>query len=62
MHLIHVFLPLYDNDAQALPKSVFNEVRADFVENRLRQCLRVVVIQRQKNMDQMHGGVPGKQH
>ena len=31
MHLIHVFLPLYDNDAQALPKSVFTEVRDELI-------------------------------
>lgn len=27
MHLIHLFLPLYDNDQQAMPKSLFAEVR-----------------------------------
>ena len=27
MHVIHLFLPLYDNDQQPLPKSLFSEVR-----------------------------------
>ena len=27
MHLIQLFLPLYDNDQQPLPKSLFSEVR-----------------------------------
>lgn len=27
MHLIQLLLPLYDNDGQALPKSLFGEVR-----------------------------------
>ena len=27
MYLIHLFLPLYDNDQQPLPKSLFSEVR-----------------------------------
>lgn len=31
MHLIHLFLPLYDNDQQALPKSLFAEVRDELV-------------------------------
>lgn len=32
MHLIHLFLPLYDNDHQALPKSLFAEVRDELID------------------------------
>ncbi|TWI55552.1 hypothetical protein IQ22_01478 [Pseudomonas duriflava] len=32
MHLIQLFLPLYDNKHQALPGSLFNEVRQELVE------------------------------
>jgi len=31
MQLIHVFLPLYDNDQQALPKALFAEVRDELI-------------------------------
>ncbi|WP_407290810.1 hypothetical protein [Stutzerimonas zhaodongensis] len=31
MHLINLFLPLYDNDQRALPKALFAEVRDELV-------------------------------
>lgn len=32
MHLIQLFLPLYDNDGQALPKSLFADVRDELIQ------------------------------
>lgn len=32
MHLIQLLLPLYDNDGQALPKSLFAEVRVELTQ------------------------------
>lgn len=32
MYLIDLLLPLYDNDRQALPSALFNEVRKELVE------------------------------
>ncbi|MBA1279615.1 MULTISPECIES: hypothetical protein [Pseudomonadaceae] len=32
MHLIQLLLPLYDNDGQALPKSLFAEVRDELMQ------------------------------
>jgi hypothetical protein len=33
MYLIHLFLPLYDNDRQELPKPLFAEVRDELVQH-----------------------------
>lgn len=32
MHLIQFFLPLYDNDRQAFPRAMFDEVRTELTE------------------------------
>jgi hypothetical protein len=32
MHLIQLLLPLYDNDNQPLPKTLFSEVRHELIE------------------------------
>ena len=32
MHLIQLFLPLYDNDGAAIPQAVFRQVRNELVE------------------------------
>lgn len=32
MHLIHILLPIYDNDGQPLPKELFPEVRGELAE------------------------------
>lgn len=32
MHLIHLLLPLYDNDCEPLPKALFAEVRNELMQ------------------------------
>ena len=32
MHLIHLLLPLYDNDGKPLPKSLFADVRNELIQ------------------------------
>lgn len=32
MHLVHLFLPLYDNDQQAFPKSLFGQIRDELMQ------------------------------
>ncbi len=32
MHLIQLFLPLYDNEGAAFPRALFDEVRAELAE------------------------------
>lgn len=32
MHLIHLFLPLYDNDRKPLPNALFTEVRDELMQ------------------------------